>query len=118
MVAATGSIKLGMIQSGHMDKNSWVRFSPCLERVANMKIFFDDSSDSTIESIRAKCRKLKQENGLGMIVIDYLQLIEYDSDSDKMSQVQKITIISRSLKLMARELEVPIIVLSQLSRGV
>jgi replicative DNA helicase len=107
-----------MIQSGHMDKNSWVRFSPCLERVANMKIFFDDSSDSTIESIRAKCRKLKQENGLGMIVIDYLQLIEYDSDSDKMSQVQKITIISRSLKLMARELEVPIIVLSQLSRGV
>ncbi len=118
MVAATGSIKLGMIQSGHMDRNSWVRFSPCLERVANMKIFFDDSSDSTIESIRAKCRKLKQENGLGMIVIDYLQLIEYDNDSDKMSQVQKITIISRSLKLMARELDVPIIVLSQLSRQV
>jgi replicative DNA helicase len=118
MVAATGSIKLKMIQSGHMDKNSWVRFSPCLERVANMKIFFDDSSDSTIESIRAKCRKLKQENGLGMIVIDYLQLIDYDDDSSKMSQVQKITIISRSLKLMARELDVPIIVLSQLSRAV
>ena len=118
MVAATGSIKLGMIQSGHMDRNSWARFSPMLERVANMKIFFDDSSDSTIESIRAKCRKLKQENGLGMIVIDYLQLIDYDDESDKMSQVQKITIISRSLKLMARELEVPIIVLSQLSRGV
>ena len=118
MVAATGSIKLKMIQSGHMDKNSWVRFSPCLERFANMKIFFDDSSDSTIESIRAKCRKLKQENGLGMIVIDYLQLIDYDDDSSKMSQVQKITIISRSLKLMARELDVPIIVLSQLSRAV
>lgn len=118
MVAATGSINLKMIQSGHMDRNSWMRFSPCLERVANMKIFFDDSSDSTIESIRAKCRKLKQENGLGMIVIDYLQLIEYDDDSNKMSQVQKITIISRSLKLMARELEVPIVVLSQLSRGV
>lgn len=118
MVAATGSIKLGMIQSGHLDKSSWGRFSSTLDRVANMKIFFDDSSDSTIESIRAKCRKLKQEQGLGMIVIDYLQLIDYDDESDKMSQVQKITIISRSLKLMARELDVPIIVLSQLSRGV
>ena len=118
MVAATGSINLKMIQSGHMDKNSWARFSPCLERVANMKIYFDDSSDSTIESIRAKCRKLKQENGLGMIVIDYLQLIDYDDESGKMSTVQKVTIITRSLKLLARELEVPIVVLSQLSRGV
>lgn len=116
IIAATGMINLRAIQNGRMDKNSWARFSSIIERVSNYKILFDDSTDSTIEAIRSKCRKLKQESGLGMIVIDYLQLIEYDNDSAKLSQVQKITIITRNLKLLARELDVPILVLSQLSR--
>ena len=118
MIAATGMINLKSIQNGRMDKNAWARFSSVLDRVSRYKIYFDDSTDSTIEAIRAKFRKLKQESGLGLIVIDYLQLIEYDNDSQKLSQLQKITIITRSLKLLARELDVPVLVLSQLSRDV
>ena len=82
-----------------------------------MKIYFDDSSDTTLSSIRSKCRKLKSETGLGFVVIDYLQLIEYDN-SGRLSQLEKITKITRSLKVMARELDVPILCLSQLSRKV
>ena len=120
MVAATGSINIKYIMNGRMTKSDWVRFASTLDKVANMHVFFDDSSDTTVENIRAKCRKLKQESGLGLIVIDYLQLIEYDNQgsSRAISQVEKITRITRTLKVMARELEVPVIVLSQLSRKV
>ncbi|MCR5350263.1 MAG: replicative DNA helicase [Acholeplasmatales bacterium] len=117
MVAAQGSISLKYIKNGHLNKTDWIRFSTSLSKVGQMKIYFDDSNDTTLSSIRSKCRKLKSESGLGFIVIDYLQLIEYD-DSGRMSQVEKVTKITRSLKIMARELEVPILCLSQLSRKV
>ena len=73
---------------------------------------------NTNSDIRAKCRKLKADTGLDMILIDYLQLISSSSESRNESQNEKITKISRNLKLMARELEVPVIALSQLSRKV
>ena len=117
MVAAQGSISLKYIKNGKLNTTDWQRFSTSLSIVSNLKIYFDDSTDTTLSSIRAKCRKLKSESGLGFIVIDYLQLIEYDN-SGHLSQVEKITKITRSLKLMARELDVPILCLSQLSRKV
>ena len=85
--------------------------------VANMKIFFDDSSDSTIESIRAKCRKLKLEKNIGLVVIDYLQLVSTGNRRVESRQVE-VSEISRSLKTMALELGVPVLALSQLSRCV
>lgn len=118
MVASDSSIRLNQIKNGHIAKNDWIRFTTSCSRLGGMNLFFDDSSDSTIASIRAKCRKLKSQSDLDFVVIDYLQLIESDASTQRASQQEKISKITRSLKLMARELEVPVLALSQLSRAV
>jgi len=114
MIACEASIQLGKIKNGQIPKNDWVRFNTGIEKLSQLNLYFDDSSDSTIASIRAKCRKLKSNSRLDFVVIDYLQLIE----SEGKSQIEKVTKITRSLKLMARELDCPILALSQLSREV
>lgn len=116
MIASDSSIKLNQIKSGNLSQNEWVRFTTACNKLDTLNLYFDDSSDSSIASIRAKCRKLKTDVGLDFIVIDYLQLIE--GDNPRATQMEKISKISRSLKLMARELEVPVLALSQLSRKV
>lgn len=119
MVACESSIRLNYIKSGHIgNKSDWMRFNTACNGLGKLNLYFDDSSDSTISSIRAKCRKLASEQGLDFVVIDYLQLIESDETSARVSQQERISKISRSLKLMARELEVPVLALSQLSRAV
>src|SRR5690625_7344038 len=80
-------------------------------------ILIDDSATVRVSDIRSKCHRLNQEHGLGMIIIDYLQLIQ-GSERSKENRQQEVSEISRSLKALARELEVPLIALSQLSRGV
>ena len=114
MIACESSIRLNQIKNGHIFKNDWVRFNTSIEKLGKLNLYFDDSSDSTIASIRAKCRKLKANARLDFVVIDYLQLIE----SEGKSQQEKVTKITRSLKLMARELDCPVLALSQLSRDV
>src|SRR6185312_1210853 len=86
--------------------------------LSNSGIFIDDTPGIRIGEIRSKCRRLKQEHGLGMILIDYLQLIQGSGRSSQENRQQEVSEISRSLKALARELEVPVIALSQLSRGV
>lgn len=85
--------------------------------LSNAGIFIDDTPGVRVSEIRSKCRRLKQEHGLGMILIDYLQLIQ-GSVNSKENRQQEVSEISRSLKGLARELNVPLIALSQLSRGV
>ena len=114
MIACDASIRLGQIKNGHIPKDQWIRFNTSIAKLSKMNLYFDDSSDSTISSIRAKCRKLKANGSLDFVVIDYLQLIE----GDGRTQQEKVTKITRSLKLMARELECPVLALSQLSRDV
>jgi len=118
MIASESSIRLNQIKNGKIAKNDWPRFQTACSRLGNINLFFDDSSDSSIASIRAKCRKLQAEEGLDFVVIDYLQLIESDGTSARLSQQEKISRISRGLKLMARELDIPVLALSQLSREV
>lgn len=118
MVACDSNIRLNNIRNGRIHKNDWVRFNTSCAKLGNLNLYFDDSSDSTINSIRAKCRKLAAEQGLDFVVVDYLQLIDSDAASARSSQQERISKISRSLKLMARELEVPVLALSQLSRAV
>lgn len=118
MLACESSIELGRIINGSIQKQDWIRFTTSCSKLSGLNIYFDDASDVNIAKIRAKCRKLKVDQGLDFIVIDYLQLIEPDSQSAHASTIEKITKITRSLKLMARELEVPILCLSQLSRKV
>ena len=118
MIAADSSIRLNQIKNGKISKTEWVRFNTSCAKLSQLNLYFDDSSDSTIAKIRAKCRKLKSDSSLDFVIIDYLQLIESDAASQKASQLEKITKITRSLKLMARELSVPVMALSQLSRDV
>jgi replicative DNA helicase len=84
--------------------------------LSNSGIYIDDTPGIRVSEIRAKCRRLKQEAGLGMVLIDYLQLIQGSGRSD--NRQQEVSEISRTLKELARELKVPVIALSQLSRGV
>lgn len=118
MIASDSSIELGKIKSGSLLKQEWIRFNTSCTKLADLNLYFDDTSSISISSIRAKCRKLKSEGELDFVIIDYLQLIEGDSSSKNSSQLEKITKITRSLKLMARELDVPVLTLSQLSRDV
>ena len=85
--------------------------------LSEAQIYIDDTPGITVADIRAKCRRLKKERGLGMILIDYLQLIQGRGKAGENRQ-QEVSEISRTLKQIARELEVPVIALSQLSRGV
>ena len=112
MIAAKSQIKLKSIKSGKIQQSEWIRFNTAVNDLSELNIYFDDAS------IRSKCRKLKTEEGLDMIVIDYLQLIASDRGSQGASEFDKVTKISRSLKLLARELDLPVIALSQLSRSV
>ena len=118
MIAAKSQIKLKNIKSGKIQQSEWIRFNTAVNELSDLHIYFDDSSDTSIASIRSKCRKLKTDEGLDFIVIDYLQLIASDRVSSNASEFDKVTKISRSLKLLARELEVPVVALSQLSREV
>ena len=115
MLASESSIRLNTIKSGRLAKNEWARFTTSCTKLGSMNLYFDDSADSSISSIRAKCRKLKADSGVDFIVIDYLQLIS-GSGKKNTSREQEISEISRSLKILAKELNVPVIALSQVSR--
>ncbi len=103
------------IRSGNLDGDDWPQLARVIGRVSRAPLYIDDTAGITVTEIRAKCRKLKLEHGLGVVVIDYLQLMQSGKKSD--SRQQEIADISRSLKVLAKELEVPIIALSQLSRA-
>ena len=99
-----------------MQSKDWEKLATAMNSFAQAPIYIDDTSGCTLTDIRAKCRRLKmQEKDLGLILIDYLQLMESSGKEDRM---QQISAISRGLKILAKELDVPVIALSQLSRAV
>ena len=104
------------ILTGKFEGEDWARMGRVLDKIAAAPLYIDDSSTVTVSEIKAKCHRLKQTKGLSMIVIDYLQLMQGSGRTD--SRQQEIADISRSLKIMAKELDVPVIALSQLSRAV
>jgi replicative DNA helicase len=121
-IASQSSIKGDDLRKGRLkDERKWKRVLETAARYDKSPLFVDDSSDIGILEVRAKARRLHQQTmaeygGLGMIIVDYLQLLRTDARTD--NRVQAIGEISRGLKILARELEVPVIALSQLSRGV
>ncbi len=104
------------ILTGKFEGEDWARLGRNLDRIAAAPMYIDDSSLVTVSEIRAKCHRLKRTKGLSLVVIDYLQLMKGSGRTD--SRQQEISEISRSLKVMAKELEVPVVALSQLSRAV
>ncbi|ETP66960.1 replicative DNA helicase [Planomicrobium sp. HSC-17F08] len=117
MLCAEGNIDAQIMRTGALQNEDWRKLTMAMGSLSNAGIFIDDTPGIRVNDIRAKCRRLKQEYGLGMIMIDYLQLIQGPGKSGENRQ-QEVSDISRSLKGLARELEVPVIALSQLSRGV
>jgi replicative DNA helicase len=117
MLCAEGNINAQNLRTGSLTPEEWGKLTMAMGSLSNAGIYIDDTPGVRINDIRAKCRRLKQETGLGMILIDYLQLIQGSGKSGENRQ-QEVSEISRSLKSLARELEVPVIALSQLSRGV
>ena len=118
MLASVGQIEGGKLATGKLEHNDWKRVNEAISKLADTKIFIDDTPGVTISEIRAKCRRLaSSEDGLDIVIIDCLQLIRGSSKYAGQRQ-QEIAEISRALKTMAMELDIPVIALAQLSRSV
>lgn len=117
MLAAESGIESNRLRAGRISQNEWEPLSRAIATLSELPIFIDDSPNPTVTEIRSKCRRLQSEQGgkLGLILLDYLQLMEGGSPDNRVQELSRIT---RGLKSLARELNVPIIALSQLSRGV
>jgi replicative DNA helicase len=116
MICAEGNLDASRMRSGALEEDDWQKLTMAIGTLAKAPIYIDDSPGVTVMDIRAKCRRLQAEKGLGLILIDYLQLIHGRGKGD--NRQQEVSEISRTLKGIARELNVPVIALSQLSRGV
>lgn len=117
IICAAGSLNAESIRSGSVLKENNERYYAAAEKVEKCNLYIDDTPGIKVGEIAAKCRRLKREQGLKMIIIDYLQLISGPASSRE-SRQQEVSDISRQLKMIARELEVPVLALSQLSRSV
>ena len=117
MISSVGQIDAYKLQTGMMQERDWKRYNEALSQLADTNIYIEDNAGITIPEIRAKCRRLaNSEQGLALVVIDYLQLVSSGTRRVESRQVE-VSEISRSLKTMALELNVPVIALSQLSRS-
>ncbi len=115
-IASQAKISSDELRKGRVKADRWPKVLKAVEKLASSPIFIDDSSDIGILEVRAKARRLHAKHNLGLLIVDYLQLMRPDGRAD--SRVEQIGQISRGLKILARELEIPVIAVSQLSRAV
>ncbi|ADZ82807.1 replicative DNA helicase [Cellulosilyticum sp. ST5] len=115
MLCAEAMVDSQKARTGALEKDDWDKLAQSIPNIANSRIFIDDTAGINVMEMRAKCRRLKMEKGLDLIMIDYLQLMSGTGDGS--SRQQEISDISRSLKALAREMNAPVIALSQLSRA-
>ena len=115
MLCAEAMVDSQKARTGMLEKEDWDRLARSIPNIADSRIFIDDTAGINVMEMRAKCRRLKMEKGLDLIMIDYLQLMSGSGKGD--SRQQEISDISRSLKALAREMNAPVIALSQLSRA-
>lgn len=116
MIAMDSQVNSQNIRTGNLQDEQWLKLYESSNIIGSTKLYIEDQSNVTIGDIRNKCRKLKQRHDIGLIIIDYLQLMSGSGRTD--SRQQEVSEISRGLKVLAKELDVPIIALSQLSRAV
>lgn len=115
LLSAEAGIELQKLRRGVRDANDWKKIAATMSRVSEAPLFIDDSPNMSLMEIRAKCRRLKQRHDLKLVVVDYLQLMS--SGKRVESRQQEVSEFSRALKLLAKELEVPVIAVAQLNRG-
>jgi replicative DNA helicase len=116
MVSMMSGVSMGALKKTNLGTDEYQKLADACEALYSMPIFIDDSSDTSSMEMRGKCRRLKQESGLALVVVDYLQLMRSSKRTE--NRVQEISEIARSLKALAKELQVPVIALSQLNRSV
>lgn len=117
MLCSEAMVDSNKVRTGKLEEDDWVKLAGTIGPLSEAEIYIDDTPGISVMEIRAKCRKLKLEKNIGMVVIDYLQLVQASSRRIG-SREQEISEISRSLKILAKELDVPVVALSQLSRAV
>lgn len=115
LLSAESRLPLQKLRKGELDNDDWTRLARVLGEVNEAPLYIDDSPNMSLVEIRAKCRRLKQKNNLQLVIIDYLQLMS--SGKRVESRQQEVSEFSRALKLLAKEIQVPVIALSQLNRG-
>ena len=115
LLSAEARVPMHVMRSGQMSDDDWGRLAKRMSEVADAPLFIDDSPNMSLMEIRAKCRRLKQRHDLKLVIIDYLQLMSSPKKTE--SRQQEVSEMSRSLKLLAKEIEVPVVALSQLNRG-
>ena len=115
LLSAEARVALHSMRTGQMSEDDWTRLARRMSEVANAPMFIDDSPNMSMMEIRAKCRRLKQQHDLKLVIIDYLQLMT--SPKRVENRQQEVSELSRSLKLLAKELDVPVIAVAQLNRG-
>jgi replicative DNA helicase len=115
LLSAEAKIRLSDMRSGRMSDDDWTRLARRMGEISEAPLFIDDSPNMTMMEIRAKARRLKQRHDLRLIVVDYMQLMT--SGKKVESRQQEVSEFSRHLKLLAKELEVPVVTISQLNRG-
>lgn len=117
MLSSTAVVDAGRIRSGRLAPEDWSRIGRAADRLSAARLYIDDSEGVSLGEMRTKCRRLKSRDGLDLLIVDYIQLMEGSTGRREESRVQEISAISRGLKMLARDLEVPLIVLSQLNRS-
>ena len=117
MLCSEAMVDSNKVRTGKLDEEDWTKLAEAIGPLSKAGVYIDDTPGISVMEIRTKCRKLKMEKNIGLVVIDYLQLIS-GSNKRNGSREQEISEISRSLKVLAKELNVPVIALSQLSRAV
>ena len=115
LLAMESKVDMQKLKTGNLDRRDWDDINDALNILSRADIHIDDTAGTTIMEMKSKCRRLKAESGLDLVIIDYLQLMTPEGKAD--SRTQEISVISRNLKLLARELDCPVLVLSQLSRA-
>lgn len=117
LLSSLGRIDSGHIRSGKLAEEDWPRLTSAISLLEGAKLFIDDTPALTAMEVRSRARRLKMEHGLGLIVIDYIQLMESSSGNEE-NRATEVSNITRALKSLAKELNVPVVALSQLNRGV
>lgn len=115
MLCSEANIDMLKLRTGNLEEDDWVRLAKSAGPLASARIYIDDTPAISVTEMRSKCRRLKIENGLDLIIVDYLQLMQSRGKTE--NRQQEVSDISRSLKALAKEMDVPVIALSQLSRA-
>jgi replicative DNA helicase len=119
MLCSEARVDMSRVRNGQLSDRDFQRLADTAGKMSEARIFIDDNADMTVMELRSRARRLMAEHGLGLIIVDYLQLMSGSGrGSGNENRQQEISMISRSLKALARELDIPVLVLSQLSRAV